>query len=130
MPAISAHACARAFARARAIWSSMAGAPASSSARRTVGPLGAVPRTGARWASSAMSLMLVAPSAIETATETRTIPRSSSGDVLFFRSAALSWPVRPAWSAALRSRIAPAWPTSPVPLAVTLRAWSHPLCAG
>ena len=89
VPAISVQACARAFARARAILSSMAGAPASSRARRTVGPLGAAPRTGARWASSAMSLMLVAPSAIETATETSTMPRSSSGDVLFFRSAAL-----------------------------------------
>ena len=43
---ISVHACARAFARARAIRSSMAGAPARSSARRTVGPLGAAPSTG------------------------------------------------------------------------------------
>ena len=75
-----------------------------------------------------MSLMLVAPSAIAAASETSTIPRSSSGDVPFFRSAALSWPVSPAWSAALRSRTAPAWPTRPVPLAVTFRAWSHPLC--
>jgi hypothetical protein len=83
-PAISAQACARAFARARAILSSIAGLPARSSARRTVGPLGASARTGARWASSAMSLMLVAPSAIETATETSTMPRSSSGEVPFF----------------------------------------------
>jgi hypothetical protein len=75
-----------------------------------------------------MSLMLVAPSAIETASETSTMPRSSSGDVPFFRIAALSWPVRLAWSAALRSRTAPAWPTSPVPSAVTFRARSHPLC--
>ena len=36
-----------------------------------------------------MSLMLVAPSAIAAAIETSTIPRSSSGDVPFFRSAAL-----------------------------------------
>jgi hypothetical protein len=127
VPAISAQACARAFARARAIRSSMAGAPASSRARRTVGPLGAAPSTGARCASSAMSLMLVAPSAIETATETSTIPRSSSGVVLFFRSAALSCPARPDWPAALRSRMAPAWPTRPFPSEVTLRAWSHPL---
>ena len=45
---ISFHACARAFARARAIRSSMAGAPARSRARRTVGPLGAAPNSGAR----------------------------------------------------------------------------------
>ena len=85
---ISFHACARALARARAIRSSADGVPARSSARRTVGPLGAAPSTGARWASSAMSLMLVAPSAIAAAIETSTIPRSSSGDVPFFRSAA------------------------------------------
>ena len=42
-----------------------------------------------------MSLMLVAPSAIAAASETSTIPRSSSGDVPFFRSAALSPAVRP-----------------------------------
>ena len=127
VPAISVQACARAFARARAILSSMAGAPASSRARRTVGPLGAAPRTGARWASSAMSLMLVAPSAIETATETSTMPRSNSGDAFFFRSAALRTADSPLWSAALRSRIDPAWPTRPFPSEVTLRARSHPL---
>ena len=87
---ISFQACARALARARAILSSTAGVPARSRARRTVGPLGASPSTGARWASSAMSLMLVAPSAIAAAIETSTMPRSSSGDVPFFRSAALS----------------------------------------
>jgi hypothetical protein len=32
--------------------------------------------------------MLVAPSAIETATETSTMPRSNGGDAFFFRSAA------------------------------------------
>jgi len=48
VPSISVHACVRAFARARAIRSSMAGAPARSSARRAVGPLGAAPSTGAR----------------------------------------------------------------------------------
>ena len=109
VPAISAQAWARAFAWARAIRSSMAGAPARSRARRTVGPLGAAPSTGARCASSAMSLMLLAPSAIETST----IPRWSSGVVPFFRSAALSCPARPDWPAALRSRKVPAWPISP-----------------
>ena len=83
VPSISVHACARAFARARAIRSSTAGVPARSSARRTVGPLGAAPSTGARCASTAMSLMLVAPSAIAAASETSTTPRSSSGDAPF-----------------------------------------------
>ena len=124
---ISFHACARALARARAIRSSTDGVPARSSARRTVAPLGAPPRTGPRWASRAMSLMLAAPSAIAAAIETSTIPRSSSGDVPFLRSAALRPAVSPAWSAALRSKIAPACPTRPFPSAVTFRAWSHPL---
>ena len=31
--------------------------------------------------------------------------------------------------AAFRSSTAPAWPTRPVPSAVTFRAWSHPLCS-
>ena len=101
-PSISVHACARALARARAIGSSMAGVPARSSARRTVGPLGAAPSTGVRWASRPMSLMLVAPSAITAAIETSTIPRSSRGEVPFLRSAALRPAVSPAWSAALR----------------------------
>ena len=122
---ISFHVCARALARARAIRSSTDGVPARSSARRTVGALGAAPSTGARWASTAMSLMLVAPSAIAAAIDTSTIPRSSSGDVPFFRSAELRAAVSPAWSAALRSRIAPACPTRPFPSAVTFRAWSH-----
>ena len=124
---ISFQVCARALARARAIRSRTAGVPARSSARRTVGPLGAVPRTGARWTSRAMSLMLVAPSAIAMAIETSTAPRSRSGDVPAFRSAALRAAVSPAWSAPLRSRIAPAWPTRPFASAVTFRAWSHPL---
>ena len=79
VPSISVHTCARALARARAIRSSMAGVPARSRARRTVGPLGASPSTGARCASTAISLMLVAPSAIAAAIDTSTIPRSSSG---------------------------------------------------
>ena len=42
-----------------------------------------------------MSLMLVAPSAIATASDASTIPRSSSGDVPFLSRAALSPAVRP-----------------------------------
>ena len=83
VPSISVHTCARAFARARAIRSSIAVPPARSSARRTVGPLGAAPSTGARCASTAISLMLVAPSAIAAAIETSTIPRSNRGEVPF-----------------------------------------------
>jgi hypothetical protein len=64
-----------------------------------VGPLGASPSTGARCASTAMSLMLVAPSAIAAAIETSTTPRSNGGEVPFVRTAALSCPVSPAWSA-------------------------------
>jgi hypothetical protein len=91
--------------------------PSRSSARRTVGPLGAAPSTGARWDSTPMSLMLVAPRAIAAAIETRTIPRPGSDDVPAFRSAELSAAVSPAWSAALRSRTVPAWPTRPFPSA-------------
>jgi hypothetical protein len=71
--------------------------------------------------------MLVAPSAIAAATDTSTIPRSKTGDVPAFRSAAPSQPVSPDWSAALRSKIAPAWPTRPAPPPVTFRPWSQPL---
>ena len=71
---ISFQACARVLARARAILSSMAAVPARSSARRTAGPLGASPSTGARCASRAMSLMLVAPSAIAAASDASTFP--------------------------------------------------------
>ena len=35
--------------------------------------------------------------------------------------------VSPTRSAHLRSRTAPACPTKPLPLAVTVRLWSHPL---
>jgi hypothetical protein len=38
-----------ALAWARAIFASAVGVPAKSSARRTWGPLGAAPSTGARW---------------------------------------------------------------------------------
>jgi hypothetical protein len=125
VPSSSAHTCARALARARAIRSSMAGPPARSRARRTVGPLGASPSTGARCASTAISLMLVAPSAIAAATETRTTPRSRTGDIPVFRSAAPRPAVSPAWSAILRSSTAPACPTRPAPPPATFRAWSH-----
>jgi hypothetical protein len=96
VPSISCHTCARAFARARAIRSSEAVIPARSRARRTAGPLGASPSTGARCASTAMSLMLVAPSAIAAAIETSTTPRSRTGDCPAFRSAPLSQAVSPA----------------------------------
>jgi hypothetical protein len=86
VPSISVRTCARALARTRAIRSSMAAVPARSRARRAVGPLGAAPSIGARCASTAISLMLVAPSAIAAAIETRTIPRSRTGDVPAFRS--------------------------------------------
>jgi hypothetical protein len=72
--------------------------------------------------------MLVAPSATATATGTSTRPRSSSGELPFRCKAALSCAVSPVWSAALRSRTAPACPTGPDPAAVTFRAWSYPLC--
>ena len=42
-------------------------------------------------------------------------PGRTAASVPFFRSAAPSQPVSPAWSAALRSRTAPACPTRPVP---------------
>jgi hypothetical protein len=64
-----------------------------------------------------MSLMLAAPSAIAAAIETSAAPRSKRGDFPALRNAAPSHPVSPAWSAALRSRIAPACPTRPVPSA-------------
>ena len=50
-------------------------------------PLGAAPSTGASWASTAISLMLVAPSAIATA-DTTTTPRLNCGNVPARASAA------------------------------------------
>ncbi len=123
---ISVHRCARALTRARAIRSSTAGVPARPRARRIVGPLGASPSTGARCASTAISLMLVAPSAIAAAIDTSTIPRSSSGHVPAFRTAALRPPVSPAWSAALRSRTAPTWPDQARPAAGHLQGMVPP----
>jgi hypothetical protein len=119
---ISFHTCARDFARARAILPSEAAVPARSRARRAVGPLGAAPSTGQRCASTAISLMLVAPSAIAVAIDTSTVPRPKTGDFPAFCSAALSQAVSPAWSAALCSKIAPTCPTRPVPPPVTSRA--------
>ncbi len=86
MLSISCHTCARALARARAICSSMTAPPARSRVRRIVGPLGTAPSTGARCAGTAISLMLVAPSAIATAIDTSAAPRPNSGDVPAFRS--------------------------------------------
>ena len=63
---ISDHTCARIAARARAILSRVVGS-ASSSVRRTVVSDGAGPKTGSWCASRVMSSMLVAPSAIATA---------------------------------------------------------------
>ena len=77
---ISFHTCARILALACAIFPSVR-ASASLSARRTVEPLGAAPSTGASWASTAVSLMLVAPSAIATAIDTNTTPRLNCGNV-------------------------------------------------
>ena len=114
VPAISAHTCARAFARARAILSSMAAVPASSRARRTVGPLGACPEDrgqvgeqrdvaharGARARSRPPSRPARSPGRAAVTCPSSAAPRSGAA-------------VSPAWSAALRSRTAPAWPTSP-----------------
>jgi hypothetical protein len=88
------HTCARTAARARAILSSVRGS-ASSSVRRTVVSDGAAPRTGSWCASTAMSLMLAAPSVIATAIETSATPRSISGNFPFRPSAAPSADVRP-----------------------------------
>ena len=46
--------------------------------------------------------------AIATASDTSTVPRSSNGELPFLRRAADSPAVRASWSAALRSRTAPA----------------------
>ena len=91
---ISDHTCARTAARARAILSKVAGS-ASSSVRRTVVSLGAAPKTGSWCASTMMSFMLVAPSAIATAIETSVIPRSIRGNFPARASAAPSAEVRP-----------------------------------
>ena len=126
---ISFHACARALARARAIRSSMAAVPARSRARRTVGPLGASPSTGARCASRAMSLMLVAPSAIAAASDDEhDAPVEQRRRALLpQRRAQLRRSVPPGrrpCGAGSRRRGRP----GPFPSAVTFRAWSHPLC--
>ena len=105
---------------------------------RLVGPLGCGIQTGAGavlnslrpQAGTSIAVFgagAVGLSAIAAASDASTRPRSSSGDVPFFNMAADSPAVRPSWSDALRRRSAPAWPTSPLPPAVTFRARSHPL---
>ena len=79
--------------------------------------LGSGPKTGSWWASTAMSLMLVAPSAIATAMDTSATPRSTSGNFPFRASAEPSAAVSPDWSASLRSSTAPACPIRPLALA-------------
>ena len=129
VPSISCHTCARTFARARAIRSRVRGS-ASSSVRRTVVSDGAAPSTRSRWPSTAMSRMLVAPSAIATAIDTSATPRSSSGDLPARASAGPSSAVSPHWSASLRSSTAPACPIRPSPSAVTDRLWSQRVSFG
>jgi len=124
--AISDQTCARTAARTRATLSRVRGS-ASSSVRRTVVSLGSGPSTGAWWASTVMSLMLVAPSTIATAMETSAMPRSTSGNFPARASADPSAAVSPAWSASLRSSTVPAYPTRPSPSPVTFSAWSQPV---
>ena len=118
LAAISDQTCARTAARTRAILSRVAGS-ASSSVRRTVVSLGAAPKTCSWCASTVMSVMLVAPSAIATAMLTSATPRSTSGNFPARASADPSAAVSPARSASLRSSTAPACPTSPPSSAVT-----------
>ena len=129
VPSISVHACARAFARARAIRSSMAGGagqvqrPADRrparrrpehrgqmGQHRDVAHAGGAQRDRRRQRDQHDPPVEQRRRALPSAA-----PRSGPA-------------VSPAWSAALRSSTAPAWPTRPVPSAVTFRAWSHPLC--
>jgi hypothetical protein len=116
---ISDHTCPRTAARTRAILSRVRGS-ASSSVRRTLVSLGSASRTGAWWASTVMSAMLVAPSAIATAMDTSATPRSTSGNFPLRASADPRAAVSPAWSASLRSSTAPACPTRPWPSPVTI----------
>ena len=118
------HTCLRTLALACAIRVS-ARSSARFRVRRTVEPLGAAPSTGASWPSTSMSAIAVAPSAIAIAVDARATPRLKCGDAPFCVSAASSSAVRPHWSASLRSKIPPPWPTRPFPSAVTSRAWSQ-----
>jgi hypothetical protein len=92
--------------------------------RRTVESDGAAPSTGASWPSTSMSAIDVAPIAIAIAiaVDASAAPRLTCGDIPLCASAASSSAVRPTWSASLRSRIPPPWPTRPFPSAVTSRA--------
>jgi hypothetical protein len=130
LPAISSHgnpagvASTIAQARSRALARALAALArvrlsASSRVRRTVVSDGGAPKTGSSWDTTSISDMLVAPSAIEAATDTSAIPRSTCGDFRGRASAGPSSPVSPARSAASRSSTAPACPASPFPSAVT-----------
>ena len=113
--------CARIRALACAILVS-ARSVARSRTRRTVEPDGAAPRTGASCPKTAMSAIAVAPIAMAIAVEVRTMPLLSCGNLPFRVSAPSSAAVSPHWSASLRSKTPPAWPTRPLPPAVTSRA--------
>jgi hypothetical protein len=77
---ISFHTCARTLARAWAIRPASSGsAPTGSELRRTVESEGGSPNTSAWWAGRPICRMLVAPSAIATASWTSTTPRSHNG---------------------------------------------------
>lgn len=66
-----------------------------------------------------MSDMLVAPSTIVTANETRTVPRSHQPGPSPRGSTLFKPPVSPTRSAHPRSSTAPAWPTRPFPPELT-----------
>ena len=92
-------------------------------------PLGAAPSTGASWASTAISLMLVARSAIATAIDTKTTPpRLNCGNVPARVNAASSAAVSPHWSASFRNKTPPQCSAKPAPSSVTFKPWSQPLC--
>jgi hypothetical protein len=120
----SFHTWSRILARARATLSRVRGS-ANSRVRRTVVSDGATPNSGSWCASRAMSFMLVAPSTIAAAMDTRAMPRSTSGNFPARASADPSAAVSPDWSASLRSSTAPACPARPSPSLVTFSAWSH-----
>ena len=116
------------LARARAIRSSMAGVPARSRARRDRRPARRVPehRGQVRQQGDVAHAGGARARSRPPATRAR-CPGRSRGDVPFFRSAPHSQPVSPAWSAALRSRTAPAWPTRPGPVRGDLQGMVPPV---
>jgi hypothetical protein len=117
---ISSQTCLRTLALACAILVRVRSS-ARSRVRRTAESLGAAPSTGDSWSSTSMSAIAVAPVAIAIDVETSVMPRLTCGDVPARVRAASRAAVRPPWSASLRSRTAPTWPTSPFPSAVTCR---------